>query len=283
MSVLVVHPFPDDADPLGFDAGNGRDLFSQRHAFRFDGPAPYPSAVFDGAVLVAGVPDPMDPMASVQSAVDAAYAERRAQPSPMTMRLAAGPAGDGVAVEVEGVPREPLGPARLWVALAEDPVHFTPPQAISNGVTIHRFTLRHAVDMGPVDLDGAVRRNLTLPLDPAWDPAALRVVAWFQAGADATRFAAHEVLQSANTVPGAPVVTQVRRAVLVELLSATWCDPCLYGDTAVDALAVREGLAPLGPAEDAASYLQPTAGPGHTALALLAALAGATLVAWRRR
>jgi hypothetical protein len=107
------------------------------------------------------------------------------------------------------------------------------------------------------------------------------VAAWLQQDAPSPRFDAREVVQATHVALGASV-EQDAKGVLLEMLSATWCKPCLYGDLAIEAVAVAHGAAePLEPATQGPRYFQ---APPSPALALVAAaLAGAGLAWWGGR
>jgi hypothetical protein len=284
--VLIHHP-TDHVDPFGVPLGRG-DSFSARYGHlaaatgRFD----YPTFVADGVLPVPSLPDPDEPYASTLSAYANATAARLARDPPAALRLEAREEGSEAAVDATALPRGPVadpgGAQRihLWVALAEDAIHYEPPAPVSNGVTDHRFTVRAIRDLGPVDLSAGepASASARFPLAPSWDRSRLFAAAWLQADAAPGRFEAHEVLQAASLPLGAPAATQQARAVLVEVYSATWCGPCLYGDLAAERLAVLHG---------AATELEPRRQshfPGVGWLpAALAAAAGLTAAAWPAR
>lgn len=283
---LTYHPYPDDADPLGFPYQAGRDAFFARHSWRFEGIPPYPYVVVDGVHQIAGIPDIDDPMQSMRDALAEAVQRREADPPPITLTVASARDGDALAVEVTVDPVPPggdaaraqspaepgLGQGTLWIALAEDDVFFRPPQAVSNGVEVHRFTVRAVERVGSFALRAPSSHNASLTVDPAWDTDVLDVVAWIESDAADPRFASREVLQAVTHRDGRAPTTQTTRGVLVEMLSATWCPPCIYGDTAVAELA--GGTTPT----PGLRYFE-----GLPWIAWVGAALGAAALAWRPR
>lgn len=305
LTVLVHHPFPDPADPLGaplaVGGANGTtDAFVaryQRYDVGRDGFG-YPSLVVDGVVPIEGLPDGDAPYVATRNAYVAAL-EQRAPASassgvPAALEVVSRFDGDRLLAEVTVVPAVDLSgeDLRLWVAVAEDHVFYDPPAALSNGVTDHRFTVRAVRDLGPLmDLgagpgsDGMAPREAGLVFDvpPSWQRPELYVSAWLQQGpGHGLRFDPLEVVQATTHRGSDPGVTrQDSKGVLLELYSATWCAPCLYGDTVVEELAEERGHpAYINVAGGAgARYFQ---APGSLLLAGGAALAGAALVALPR-
>jgi thiol-disulfide isomerase/thioredoxin len=282
LTVLLFHP-DDGVDPLGFDAG-GADPFALRYAplvadkGRFD----FPFFVADGVLPIEAIPDPARPYASALDAYSQAVDARAAEEPAAVLLLASLVAGGQATVQVAVEPRADLAAEdlRLRVALVEDHVEYQPPPGLTNGVTDHRFTVRAYADLGRMAETGNASR--TFLLGEEWARERLSVAAWLQQGAPSPRFDAREVVQ-ATSAPLGDAVVQSGKGVLVEMLSATWCDPCLYGDEAVEALAVEAGVAEPGGAPPEWRYLEPT---GRTALALAGAAAlGAAIVAlaWRTR
>ncbi|MGB0653475.1 MAG: hypothetical protein ACPGQL_09775, partial [Thermoplasmatota archaeon] len=295
LSVLVHHPFPDPADPLGapfpLAAGDaGFDAFVTRYAaYDVDGDGfAYPSVVVDGVVPIEGLPDGDRPFASTQAAYTAAVDQQEEVEAAVTLAVATEPVGDQLGVEIRVAPLAALPDERLrlWVALAEDHVHYEPPPALSNGVTDHRFTVRAVIDLGRLDLaaGGAVERNTTFAMDEAWDRDQLFVTAWVQQEpSHGLRFQAREVVQ-ATTHPALQVepTVQETKGVLLELLSAAWCDPCLFGDRVVDELAEERGHAAFEPtaAGPATTYWR---APEQPLVVVGAGLVGAFLLGRRWR
>ncbi|HEX2066959.1 MAG TPA: hypothetical protein VHI93_09125 [Candidatus Thermoplasmatota archaeon] len=241
-TVLLFHPL-DQVDPFGVPHEGG-DPFSARYAAaasagRFD----YPVFVADGVTVLQGLPNATRPYQGTLEAYEAAVAARRG-PASLTLTLEAARVGGQAVLTVAAEPASPLQPGqgqglRLRVALAEDPVHYQPPAPVSNGVVDHRFTVRAYRDLGPIPLDGRSNFTAAVPLDPSWQAGRLLAAAWVQADGRPGRFAPTEVLQATHATLGGPAVRQAAKGVLVEVYSATWCTPCLYGDLAAEELAIR--------------------------------------------
>jgi thiol-disulfide isomerase/thioredoxin len=284
--LLLFHPFPDAADPLGFPFPDGgdRDAYVQRHAHLdaerdgFD----FPHAVVDGVASFEGLPPGDTVYATLREGYRAAVLERSDVEAAATLAVATTLEGDAVLAAVHVTPRAALPDAdlRLWVALVEDPVEFAPPPTLSNGVTTHRMTVRAVRDAGPVDLGGAelaaVPTLTGLAIPDGSDLSRLLVAAWLQQGAGASsRFAPHEVVQATlHPLAADEPTVQTAKAVLMEMYSATWCDPCLLGDRAAEELADEYGIASLPPLDDGARYLRPVA-----AWIVVAAVVGGLAVA----
>lgn len=114
--------------------------------------------------------------------------------------------------------------------------------------------------------------DLGVALDPTWDVGRLGVVAIAREG--------DTVLQSATWTAsqGAPTV-QRARSVLVEHVTASWCDPCAPADEAVALLATQRGAA--GPLE--AGDVRYLRAPSWTLYAGLLLGAAAAILVLRRR
>lgn len=134
------------------------------------------------------------------------------------------------------------GPATLTLVVFEHGV----PLAGRPQPYVARFVAR-PLEVPP----GGGRVASQLHLDPAWDPERIGVVAIASEG---TR-----VLQSATWTPrlDAPTI-QTRRAVLVEHVTASWCDPCRPADEAFALLATQRGAAGALDAGDVAYFRAPT-------------------------
>lgn len=291
LAVVVHHPFPDAADPLGFpwpdEGGSGAWTTRMRHLDAAGDGFDYPTLVVDGTLLLEGPPPP-EGEEDLQAAADRAYADavRRhaATEPPLTLKVYTQREEGRLIVMAQAEPRAPLqGEAlRLWAALVEDPVHFEPPPALSNGVADHPFTLRALADVGALDLSGGGSdgSRFEFALDPAWRTDHLWVSVWVQqGGGPGLRFGPHEVVQATmHRADAGHVTVQQGRGVLVEALSATWCDPCLFGDRAVQTLARTHGVVTE---EDGTQwrYLRRPAAP---LLVAAAAVGGAWLLAGRR-
>jgi hypothetical protein len=257
LTVLVFHP-DDGVDPLGVPY-QGSDPFSVRYGplvadkGRFD----FPFFVADGVLPIESIPDPGQPFASARAAYDQSVDERLQVNAPAAMTLASLVAGRQVVASVLVEPLMPLAgeDLHLWIAVVEDHVEYQPPPGLTNGVTDHRFTVRAVRDLGAVDLGGPANLTATFPLDDAWQRSELSVAAWLQQGAPSPRFDAREVVQATHA-PLGQQQAQAVKGVLAEMLSATWCDPCLYGDMALEDVAVSRGVAKAGEAAPSARYVE---------------------------
>ncbi len=300
LTVLVHHPFPDPADPLGapLSAGgaNGTtDAFVARYQ-RYDTGRDgfgYPSMVVDGVVPIEGLPDGDAPYLATRTAYTAALEQRTAEASPAALEVVSRFDGDRLLAQVTVVPAVDLAgeDLRLWVAVAEDHVFYEPPAALSNGVTDHRFTVRTVRDLGPLASLGAAGEGALAPREAGvvfqvasgWQRPELYVTAWLQQGpGHGLRFDPLEVVQATTHRAADDGVTrQDSKGVLLELYSATWCAPCLYGDTVVEELAEERGHP---------AYIEASRGgttrywqaPGSILLAVAAALVGAAATALPR-
>ncbi len=283
--VLVHHALDQGVDPFWVAFGGG-DTFSARYrnvqeqTGRFD----YPVLVADGVTVVQQLPDPARPFEGTLAAYTAALTERRDHDAPIALQIAASFQSNAITVQVAARPDQPfdtLGQGlHLFVAVVEDAIHYQPPAPVSNGVTDHRFTVRALLDAGSVPTM-AWNRTVAVPLG-TWAHDQLSAVAFVQAGPVAGRFAAREILNAITSPVDGLHRGQTERAVLLEVYSATWCKECLYGDLAIERLAIQQGAAePLEPASS--GYWQAPAQPivvyGGVVLSALSAL----LVLRRRR
>jgi hypothetical protein len=277
-TVLLFHPL-DDVDPFGIPFGAG-DPFSARYAAvaaqtgQFD----YPVFLADGVNPIQALPDAARPFQGTLDAYEAAVAARPAD-SPLVLTLEATAAGKlTVTVEATTPVQQSQGQTlRLRVAIAEDPVHYQPPAPVSNGVVDHRFTVRAYRDLGAIALAGRSNFTASISLDPSWQADHLLAAAWVQADGTPGRFAPTEVLQATHAKLGAPAVRQAAKGVLVEAYSATWCTPCLYGDLAIEQVAIRHAGAQELP-KPSARYLEAPPQPVlAVGVALLVGLAVALL------
>lgn len=251
---LAYHPYPDASDPFGVPAfhrgGDSYDYFSVRYAEYdkdrngFD----FPSFLADGLNLLEGAPG--GDYAPTLEAYRNAYEARGRLEAPATLRVETNMADGVVHLRVD-VTR--LGPATSDVlalkwALAEDDVYYRPPPALSNGVFVHRFTVR---SLAPVPYpsvrfagDASQTFAADLRLDPLWNTHRSYVAVWLQSENESSpRFERNEVVQAArHWLDAAGPTVQERKAVLVELYTATWCAACLFGDGALNELAKEHGL-----------------------------------------
>lgn len=284
LTVLLFHP-DDGVDPLGVPY-RGSDPFAVRYGplvaekGRFD----FPFFVADGVLPIEAIPDPAQPFASARASYDQAIAERLQVQPPVAMTLDSLVAGRQVVASVSVETQTALAgeDLHLWIALAEDHVEYQPPPGLTNGVTDHRFTVRAVRDLGAVDLasPGAANLTATFLLDDGWQRSELSVAAWLQQDAPSPRFDAREVVQATHAPLGGRQVQAVK-GVLAEMLSATWCDPCLYGDAAIEAVAVERGIAQPGEPAPSSRYLEFAPRDG-LAVAVAAATGIALALAARR-
>lgn len=276
VTVLLHHP-NDGVDPFGFPFADDADYFRMQYGplvadkGRFD----YPYFVADGLLPIEKIPDPARPYESARSAYASAAANRLAERPPASLLLDSAVSGRTLVVAVGLTPVERIEgeDLRLRLAVVEDPVHYQPPPGLTNGVTEHRFTVRAVAEVGLVSLASVSNHTYSFQLTDGWDLSRLHVAAWLQQGQASPRFDAREVVQATS----APVSTSVRqetKGVLLEMLSATWCAPCLYGDLAIEAVAIEHGAARPLDVESGPRYLvaprQPVASIALSALAALA-------------
>lgn len=284
-TVLLFHPVDaDEVDPFGVPFEGG-DPFSVRYQALTaqTGSFAFPVFVADGVGATQGLPNTTRPYQATLDAYEAAFLARHTT-SPFALTLTARSAGGRATLDLRVDPLSSIQESQgqrlhLRVALAEDPVHYQPPAPVSNGVVDHRFTVRAYEDAGPVLLSSPTNRTVTIPLDPAWQTDHLLAAAWIQADGTPGRFAPTEVLQATHAALDGPAVRQADKGVLLEAYSATWCTECLYGDLAVEQMAIQHaGAHELKAAP--ATYLE---APSHPALAILAAIGVAAAIAWLPR
>lgn len=282
--VLIHHPYPDAADPMGFPyngAGfNGTGYYQQKYA-AFDPEKDgfsYPHLTVDGILPVEGLPDPKIPYQATYDAYQAALARRLSEEPAAILEIRTQTTGDKVHVAAQVLPSGPLPGEHLeaWMALVEDNVHYMAPPAVSNGVTNHRFTVRAVQNLGALALDAGAPAQLTASFrtDADWQSDQLAIAFWIQQGASyGTRFDANEVAQATTHPVKDDIVTrQTTKAVIMEGLSATWCQTCLYGDKVLEDLAQQHGY-PAPTKTQSASYWRPPTQWGVAAAALLGAAA----------
>lgn len=288
--IVVHHPFPDDADPLGIPFGAdcriSCDAFVVRHGatepFR-DGIA-FPGFIVDGLVSMESLVDGSSFDGTLQ-AYEAAYQQRAGQDTPVTLRVASRIVDDEARISWWASSNSPLGGGlRAWAALVEDPVHYQPPPALSNGVFEHPFTLRHIQSLGAVNITTLEQQNsIVIPLKSAWETDNLRLAIWVEQDRSALgSFAPGEVIQAvSHPLSSTQMTRQVSRAVLVEAYSASWCQPCLIGDEALEELADAHGL-PTGRAfaDNSISYLRAPRMP--VAVVAVLAVVGAVVLGYGR-
>ncbi len=279
VSVLVHHP-NDGVDALGFAYRANKDAFFVRHGNEqlFADTVAFPGFIADGMIPFEGLPQSDEPLAATVALYEGAVQFRLEKATPISFRIATTGAGMfwNASVAVGTDTPLPESDLRLWTALVEDPVHYRPPSGLTNGVFDHPFTVRAIQELGAVQpLPGTPDvRTVPIRILPEWDPERVLVVAWVEQGsAESPRFEAGEVVQATNHPLVSDIATvQLDRGVLVEVYSATWCEPCLVGDLAIEKVAARHGLEPhRGPVSAGALYYQP---PGTAAVFLIAIFAG---------
>ncbi len=289
--VLVYHPYPDDADILGFpygpDCSRACDAFVMRHggtSLFADGIA-FPGFAADGVIFKEGLGEGQAFQATLDM-YEGAVRERLGADTPLALSVATRVLDTSVRASVWLDTQSSIaGGLHMWAALVEDPVHYRPPAALSNGVYEHPFTVRAVRDLGTVAVSpGAQERiDMDLPIDEAWDVEKLRLAVWVEQDRGALgTFRPGETIQAVSHKLSAVGVTrQEDRAVLIEAYSASWCDPCLIGDEALEEVAQMHGLPTGRSLSDASSsYLRD--GPIPMTFLLVAGLLGAALFAFAR-
>lgn len=286
--MLVHHPHPDDADILGVpfldDCSRACDAFVARHGgndmFR-DG-IDFPGFIADGQIAHEALPP--GGFDATLALYDDAVTQRLDLETPLSITIGTRAVDQEARTSIWVASDQDLGDGLvLWVAIVEDPVHYQPPPGLSNGVVDHPFTVRYVERIGTVQpSNGEDRVDLVLPLDEEWELARVRVAAWVEQDRGALgTFEPGEVVQAvSHPVLSAGLTRQVERAVLIEAYSATWCDPCLIGDEALEELAGMHGLPTGRSLSDDRSYLQSPSIPPFL-LAILAA-GGGVAVAFAR-
>lgn len=289
VAILVHHPHPDPSDILGFpwpgDGDEDRDGFVARHPrFGTDGRFDFPVFVADGTLGLEGLAEGADPEAATTEAYRQRIEARRAEAAPVVLEVLTfvRPAGgdrpaqlmfNGTVVAGPGADLEQER-LRAMAAVVEDPVHYEPPASQSNGIVDHPFTTRALADLGTVAPRSGAPANArhVFDLEPDWDPERLWLAFWVQSDFGA-RYDAGEVVQATMHPATAGYVTrQADKGVLVEAYSATWCQPCLHGDRAIETLAQEYGVVLEGRQEPGAGYFEaPGAAAGVLALAVAAA------------
>lgn len=292
IAVLVHHPYPDASDPFGFQyLQTGTDAYWHRYQHLDTDEVPgfdFPHTVFDGIVPIEGIPEGDGPFVATEQAYASAFNQRAQVESPLTLKLITiQPADDRIQVSLrlDRHSEFDVESLRVWFALVEDPIHYEPPPALSNGVFVHPFVVRAIADGGPLSALQMLETDHTFTVPSgngpsAWDLDRVRAVAWVQQGAaDGVRFDAHEVVQAVmqDTSEGVGETVASQKVVLMEMYSATWCDTCLFGDRVAEELAVEHGVQRDLEA-DSVGYLR----EGPWILAGIGGLAAALAVAWPR-
>lgn len=265
---LSYHPYPDDADPLGVPywrvGENAWGYFESYYSIYdedkngFD----FPSVVLDGVDLIEGAPG-----GDYEPTLDAyrkGFAERALEESPFTLTVSTVKDAAELRFSIDVAAAEPMDEGGLLLkwALAEDDVYYRPPPALSNGVFVHRFTVRALTPYDEpvlVDLrDGAFAHEGIVALDPAWDVDKLYLAVWVQNEDETSRrFAFAQAPQATmHALDHDHPTVQARHAVLFEMFTATWCAACLFGDSALHTLATEEGFASEAYVESPWVYLR---------------------------
>jgi cytochrome c-type biogenesis protein CcmF len=279
LHVLVYHPYPDpQGDPWGFPERerNGTAVGYMEGAY---GAYWYPTTVIDGFERVEGATSFLETFNTYSDL----YLERAVQDSPFRLFVhgALADSDADVTVKAQAKGALPSGAIDLRVVLFEDEVRFEG----GNGVDTHRFVVRAVLHDGPLAFNetGAADAALQAALDPTWDRTHLGVVASLHnRDVSSAHYRPDEVYQATTYRFGqvGPTI-QDRRGVLLETLSGTWCDACVYGDGAVDELANEYGIASSAALRAGTNYLRPFApvlppietGTWETGLLLFAFLA----------
>jgi len=279
LHVLVYHPYPDpQQDPWGFPEreANGTRVAYMEGEY---GSYWYPTTVFDGVERVEGATSFLE----TYNTYAAIYLERRIDDSPLRLFLngALDASNASVAVKAQAKQAVPSPDIALRVVLFEDEVHYDG----GNGVVTHRFVVRSTLHDGPITFNetNAASAQLSASLDPSWNRDQLGVVASFvNRDTTVSDYRPGEVLQSTTyRFDQVGPTIQDSRGVLLETLSATWCDACVYGDGAVDQLANEYGVASSSSQRAGPAYLRAftpqfpsfATGTWETALLLLAFVA----------
>lgn len=293
--VLLYHPYPDAADPLGFSyrgPGAADGLDTDAFAARYMPLAPsgafdFPFVVADGVLAAPGIPNATQPFASTLGRYTQLYQQRLSHDPPFALELTSSLAGADPGRVTATVTPRPLGSQarsdssgfRIWAALVEDHVYYKAPAALSNNVDDHRFTVRAVSELGFLDSAGTLSAgNATLawPVPSGAAAANLYVAAWVTAARADNTYQAGEVVQSTihPATQTAPTV-QTEKGVLLEMLSAVWCKPCQFGDLAAARMVDLHGLAAFRQEAQQATLLER---PSSLAWALAAAGTGAVAV-----
>lgn len=277
--VLAYHPHPDpragrdDADPFSSaSAPPPEDLAVLDH-----GALRLPATRLDGVLRVSDAPegDPASALAHFREAQRLLLLRQRTG-APVAIEIAGTQNGAALDLEMNLAPAAALGNASLEarVVVFEDAV---PDPAAPR---LHRFVVRHVEPAEPVDLSRATRLTRSIPLDPAWSIDRVAVAVFIAyVGAEGGRFMPGEVLQAASWRVGqAGPTVQVEKAVLVEALTATWCDACRPTEESIALVASQFGASGLE---------SPVQGydvrPGALALGGLVTGLGAGVLLLRRR
>ncbi|MHB8586750.1 MAG: hypothetical protein ACYDDF_13065 [Thermoplasmatota archaeon] len=251
LNTVSWHPYPDanspaqGGDPFGFPAANS----SADWMASYYGAYYFPTARFDGVIAEANQADfdARSFLASYQSD----YETRAGIDTPIVLIVNGTVAGRSGSTTIIAQTTTNLTQQHLVLraVVVEDDVAYKG----TNGVTIHRFVARKQLPDRAVNwvANGSewgfgIRYEFSLGNGTdgsVWHASNLGVVAWVQNVGVTGPFAPREVLQSTTYMfrNAAPTV-QVRRGVLLELYTATWCSACVFGDGAQDVLLQEFGV-----------------------------------------
>ena len=275
LNVVLHHPLPDEkGDPWGIPAANlnGTDV---DWLAGYYGSYYFPTAVFDGLMVVESVPQ--EEGAGAYNETYEGYRRimevRRGVDPPLRIHLEVTGAST-LEVAATFLPAASFAEQGLVprFVLYEDDVSFNG----GNGIFNHRFVVRAMTSLDALDFSGgeAIRATTTFLTDGLGDPARAGIVVYVQnTREDSAFFKFKEILQSATWRSGQTGPThQASKAVLLEMYSATWCAACVYGDAAADNLANQFGVVSARIDAGAFAYLRP--GPAWLmALGVVAAVA----------
>lgn len=284
LNVLVWHPVPDEqGDPWGVPAININGTWVDWMAGYY-GAFFYPTAVFDGVVVFERPPTGEGGGAyqETYSNYRRAAEERLRTASPVAIRIEAGLAGNQLATNVSIRPTGLFQEDGLFVRVVvfEDDAAYNG----GNGIINHRFVVRDQRVHETLSLEGGEARFVdafALPRDVQRER--LGVVALVQNGdEDSAEFDHREILQAATwTARSGGATVQHAKGPLLELYSATWCDACVYGDSAADNLANEMGIVSAKALPTGFEYLRDV--PWVALLVALAAGASSAFLMSRRR
>lgn len=239
LHVLAYHPFPDARDSWGFPGLelNRSDVGYMEAAY---GAYWYPTGVLDGERVLEGATE----FRTTYVGLEEALARRAEIDAPVRLAMMGSLRGDNATLDVAVRAKQelPIQDATLRIVLYEDEIRFKG----DNGVQDHRFTVRAVQTFRvPLRSDADYRVSVDFAVNASWDRSHLGVVASVHNTAlAALGLRPGEVLQATTYEfsQDGPTI-QHSRGVLLEVLTATWCDACIYGDAAVDELANTYGIA----------------------------------------
>lgn len=287
LNILLYHPFPDpEGDPWGFGEIPRNNTTVGYMEGRY-GAYWFPTAVTDGLRKIEGATGFLD----TYNSLEADFLARRAMDAPMRLALSGTLDVDAgvAAARLDATPRTAIAwsDVEVRIILFEDEVKFDG----GNGVDLHRFVVRakmtvqslgsNATNSGP---NGTVPFAGMARLNDTWNVDRLGIVASVHHRATGhALFAQDEVLQSATYLfsQASPTI-QHSRGVLLEMVSATWCAACIYGDAAIEELANAYGTPSSRMLDREWTYLRPLAA-APLAIAGVVGVSGAALAIARSR